>query len=36
VPLEAYTGQVRPTIPRWQSWAVAAQAKLEQLLEPAA
>jgi len=36
VPAEVYAGGRTIQIPRWQSWARAAQAKLDQLLEEAA
>lgn len=36
VPAEVYAGGRKIQIPRWQAWARAAQAKLEQLMEVAA
>ena len=32
-PFEVYTGAVQVRLPRWQKWAVAAKAKLEQLMQ---
>ena len=36
VPIEVYRDARKIQIPRWQTWARAAQAKLEQLMEEAA
>ena len=36
VPAEVYTGGCAIQIPKWQTWAVAAQAKLDELLAEAA
>jgi hypothetical protein len=36
VPIEVYRDGRKIQIPRWQAWARAAQAKLEQLLGDAA
>ena len=35
-PAEVYTGMIETKIPKWQSWARSAKAKLEALLEQAA
>jgi len=35
-PLEAYRGDVTPRLPKWQTWAMAARSKLEEMLVPAA
>lgn len=35
-PVEVYTGQLKPQLPRWQGWAIAAKEKLDQLTQAAA
>jgi len=36
VPAEVYAGERTIQIPKWQTWAIAAQAKLDELLAEAA